>query len=489
MVINRRDFIGLSAIGLFGGLALKGCQGFVSQGSVSDGAAIAAIHRSKDGLLEIDLTAQYADLVLAEQAMSQMMTYNGQLPAPRLEVKPGDRLIIHFTNNLNQGTNLHFHGLHLSPAQDNVFLHIKPGETYTYELDIHPNQRGGTYWYHPHVHGSVAEQLFRGLAGIIVVRGELDNIPEIAAAQEEFFLLQDFALPNENSSHMNLMAGREGSLRLVNGNYHPTIEVTENLLRLRLVNASPSRFYNLQIKGQTLIQIATDGGALAQPKAIDQLLLTPGQRAELLIPTVNLPDIPIHLLNLPYQRTQMGMMGHQATQVVEAIADFKRAAKNYSTVTLPEAFQPIKPLPEPEQTRQFRLNHGMARGHRGGNGHRGGQMPGQGMAFLINGESYSGAVDTEVTLDTVEDWEIINTGTMDHPFHVHTNKFQIISRNGIPEAAIAWHDTVLVKVGETVKIRMAFQHFTGETVYHCHILDHEDLGMMGKLKISAPQNS
>ncbi|AFY40113.1 multicopper oxidase type 3 [[Leptolyngbya] sp. PCC 7376] len=472
MGIRRREFITMGALGTLGAFALKSCGNSSIPNTPANNETPTQVFRSENGLLEIDLTAQYSDLVLAEQPFPQMMTYNGQIPAPRLEVNAGDRLIIHFKNDLDQATNLHFHGLHLSPDQDNVFLKIAPGQSHTYELDIHPQQRAGTHWYHPHLHGSVAEQLFRGLAGIIVVRGALDEIPEIAVAQEEFFLLQDFASPDANSRHMNLMAGREGSLRLVNGSYHPSIEVTEDLLRLRLVNASPSRFYHLEIKGQKLVQISNDGGALSQPIEIDKLLLTPGQRAELLIHTADLPDIPIHLLNLPYKRTQMGMMGNQTPQTIEAIADFKRAAKDFDVVYLPETLQPIEQLPEPQQTRQFTLNHGMVKG--------------QGMAFLINGESYSGAVQTEVTLDTVEDWEIKNMGTMDHPFHIHTNKFQIISRNGIPEEMIVWHDTVLVKVGETIKIRMKFEHFTGETVYHCHILDHEDLGMMGKLKISAP---
>ena len=471
MGIRRREFITMGALGALGAFALKGCGASSTPKTMANNTTSTPVFHSENGVLEVDLTAQYSDLVLAEQSFPQMMTYNGQIPAPRLEVHPGDRLIIHFKNDLDQATNLHFHGLHLSPDQDNIFLKIAPGQSHTYELDIHPEQKPGTHWYHPHLHGSVAEQLFRGLAGIIVVRGALDEMPEIAAAQEEFFLLQDFAPPDTDRHHMNLMAGREGSLRLVNGNYHPTIDVTEDLLRLRLVNASPSRFYHLEIKGQKLVQIANDGGALSQPIEIEKLLLTPGQRAELLIRSADLPDIPIHFLNLPYQRTQMGMMGNQTPQVIEAIADFKRAAKDFDVVSLPKTLQPIEQLPEPKQTRQFTLNHGMAKG--------------MGMAFLINGESYSGEVQTEVTLDTVEDWEIWNTGTMDHPFHIHTNKFQIISRNSIPEEMIAWHDTVLVKVGETIKIRMKFEHFTGETVYHCHILDHEDLGMMGKLKINA----
>ncbi len=121
--------------------------------------------------------------------------------------------------------------------------------------------------------------------------------------------------------------------------------------------------------------------------------------------------------------------------------------------------------------RHFELNHGMS--------------PAVGMAFLINGEPYkSDRLHTRVQLDTVEDWEITNTGVMDHPFHIHVNSFQVISRNGQPESLPAWRDTVLVPRGETVRIRIPFRNFAGKTVYHCHILDHEDLGMMGNLLIS-----
>jgi len=110
-----------------------------------------------------------------------------------------------------------------------------------------------------------------------------------------------------------------------------------------------------------------------------------------------------------------------------------------------------------------------------------------GMAFLINGEYYQGEdrIHTQVKLNTVEDWELINTGVMDHPFHVHGNAFQVISRDGQPESLLAWRDTVLVKRGETVRIRIPFNDFTGKTVYHCHVLDHEDLGMMGNLMIES----
>ncbi|MEB3226177.1 MAG: multicopper oxidase domain-containing protein, partial [Synechococcus sp.] len=232
MGIKRRQFLGLTALGATGALLWQGRH--LLMGQTANPLAVPEIYRSEGGSLEINLEARYGDVLLGGELARNMMTYNGQIPGPRIEVRPGDRLTIHFRNRLDQPTNLHFHGLHLSPGdnQDNVFLHIEPGETFQYELEIHPQQRAGTYWYHPHHHGFVAEQVFRGLAGLIIVRGDLDELPEIRAAQEEFFVLQDFRRDRPSQgmmgAHMNLMAGREGDLITVNGLFHPEIAVTKD---------------------------------------------------------------------------------------------------------------------------------------------------------------------------------------------------------------------------------------------------------------------
>ncbi len=141
--------------------------------------------------------------------------------------------------------------------------------------------------------------------------------------------------------------------------------------------------------------------------------------------------------------------------------------------SLPQQLIEVETLPEPKTVRQFALNHGT--------------VPGQGMVFLINGKSYDPQhIDTEVALDTVEDWDITNTGVMDHPFHLHTNSFQVIAWNGRSVPHRAWKDTVLVPTGETVRIRIPFKDYPGKTVYHCHILDHEELGMMGTIEMRKP---
>ena len=172
-----------------------------------------------------------------------------------------------------------------------------------------------------------------------------------------------------------------------------------------------------------------------------------------------------------------GMMGSNPDEPI-ALATVNYASA-VESVALPTKINFISALPEPQKVRRFELNHGMS--------------PRVGMAFLINGEYYQGdykasrrhRLNTQVKLNTVEDWEIANTGVMDHPFYIHGLAFQVISRNGQPESLLAWRDTVLVKRGETVRIRIPFSDFEGKTVYHCHVLNHEDLGMMGNLMIEA----
>ena len=241
-------------------------------------------------------------------------------------------------------------------------------------------------------------------------------------------------------------------------------------------------FYRLTIENHPFYQIATDGHALNEPIKVSKLLLTPGQRADVLIRGEREPG-QYRLLNLPYDRGSMGLMGGRGMMRGRGMmgrnyrdAPIALATVNYESsvelLPLPTKLASIPTLPEPQQVRSFQLNHGMS--------------PGMGMAFLINGQPYSDdRIHTQVRLDTVEDWEITNTGVMDHPFHIHVNSFQVISRNGQPESLPAWRDTVLVRRGETVRIRIPWRDFAGKTVYHCHILDHEDLGMMGNLMIQA----
>jgi len=475
--MQRRQFLILSASSL-GGVLLAQCG--IPQGSISS-ANSTPVFKSEKGRLEVDLTIGSTIFSFNGQR-GNLFSYNQQIPGPRLEVSAGDRVRIRATNRLSESTNLHYHGLHISPqdSADNIFLELSPGETYTYEFTIPENHYSTTAYYHPHLHGSVADQVFAGLGGIFVVRGELDEIPEVKAAQEEFIFLKDFDLAQETRGRHSRMIGREGSTLTVNGEVNPSFTLPAGgLLRLRMVNASNARFYRLQLENHPFYLIATDAGAIASPRQLSELLLSPGERAEVLVKG-DAESAEYRLLNLPYNRVGMmgsammgeGMMGNRGMMRNDNDSPQTLATLTYSgeveSQPLPETLIPVEGLPEPETVRELTLNHGM--------------FPGRGMQFLINGQAFDPQrVDTRVTVGTVEDWIIRNTGTLDHPFHLHTNPFQVITRNGEAVRDRAWKDTVLVPRGERIRIRIPFQDFAGKTVYHCHILDHEELGMMGNI--------
>lgn len=515
--INRRRFLLLST-GAVGGALLthylieRVVSGEGTLFASTKANASAPPIRSLNGLLDVRLEASYGTIDLGEQS-GMLMSYNGQIPGPRLEARPGDTVRIRFTNRLPQPTNLHYHGLHIPPTgnADNIFLSIPPGEATSYEFTLPASHPAGTFYYHPHLHGTVAEQIFAGLGGIFVVRGALDEIPEVQAAQEEFLFLKDFALGASGRvpapGHMDLMQGREGAIVTANGQINPRIRIASGgLLRLRIINASASRFYRLALEEHPFYLIATDGGAIAQPVELRELLLSPGERAEVLVKG-DRPSGTYRLLNLPYDRGGMGMMGmagmgnmsgmHHTGGMMQGDSMPSQAAQLLATLSyegsvtplaLPQQLIPVETLPEPIKTRRIELSMQMGMG---GAMRMNSDMPiepGMEMAFLFNGKTFDpNRVDAAVKLNTVEEWELVNVDPdgMEHPFHLHVNPFQVISRNGQSEAYRSWKDTVLVRKDETVRIRIPFRNFTGKTVYHCHVLDHEDLGMMGIVEMQA----
>jgi FtsP/CotA-like multicopper oxidase with cupredoxin domain len=448
---------------------------------------------SQGGALDLSLTAQAGRLSLAGRPAA-LYSYNASVPGPRLEIRPGDNVRIRFTNRLPELTNLHFHGLHIPPSgnADNVFLEIPPMESQIYEFTLPQDHRSGTYWYHPHVHHSIARQVWAGLVGLLIVRGELDEIPEIRDGDDEFLVLKDFGL-DANGELLTpdptpqIMQGREGDLVLVNGELNPTFRISKDgLLRLRFLNASVARYYRLQLEDHPMYLIATDGGPIDEPFELRELLLAPGERAEVLVRGERSPG-RYRLMNLPYRRFNMGMMGGGGMRggmgmmggrpsssdepIVLATLEYREKGRS---MPLPSRLVPVEPLPQATQVRQLVFSHNMMR------------MDGD--AFTINGMTFDPQrTDTIAKIGTVEEWEIINGGGMmmdfDHPFHIHTNQFQVVSEDGQSPRFRAWRDIAHVPMGGSVRIRIRFRDFPGRTVYHCHILDHEDLGMMAVVEM------
>ena len=426
---------------------------------------VAALAGSTALSQEVELTAR----TQWQSAAGRDLFLSTYTPGTGLRLAPGDPVRLRFHNRLRETTNLHFHGLHVSPGgnADNAFREVPPGESAGYEFDLPSGHPGGTYWIHPHHHGMVAHQLAQGLALPLIVEGLLDQIPEIARAPERILLLQDFdvnarGVPVEPSM-MERMQGREGPLILVRGEKTPAFPLENNgWLRLRIINASPSRFYRLAIDEHPLFQIASDGGALPGVLGLDELLLAPGERAEVMVRGAREPGV-YRLWNLPYDRG--GMRFGSSAGPAEVIGLLRYQGEAESAWELPDRLATIDPRPAPERSRTFVLGQGGM------------------MGFTINGRLFDARrVDTVVKLGSVEDWEFVNPNPMDHPMHVHTNPFQVLDAAGEPVRA--WKDVVVVPAYGRVRVRMRFEDFVGSTFYHCHILDHEDLGMMGRLEIT-----
>jgi len=310
----------------------------------------------------------------------------------------------------------------------------------------------------------------------------VDALPASQQAIEACLVLHHFDLDRQGRVRepmpMFRMWGREGNLITVNGHSTQRLPLPQGgLLRLRILNASAARIYQLRLQNHPWFLAATDGLSLPAPQPQEDLLLAPGERAEFFIPGDQTPA-DYELLSLPYDRgiaDMMGAMGHGRSPGHRGMASTMGEPQTLAqihyqeesqSVALPDTLMPFKPLPEPDMTREFILDHGID--------------PETQKPFLINGRAFGhDRVDQQVTLGTVEDWIITNKAGMDHPFHIHTNAFQIISRNGVPEPLLMWKDVVNIPAYETVRIRIPFRDFAGKTVYHCHILDHEDQGMMG----------
>ena len=295
--------------------------------------------------------------------------------------------------------------------------------------------------------------------------------------------MQDFDLTSYGTlaqpDGMEVMTGREGSLIAISGRTSPSLPITSGgFLRLRVINASSSRFYNLRLDEHPFLLLGVDGGFLASPQERNDILLSPGERVDVVIRGTRSPG-EYRLWNMPYSRTAgmgMGMMAFSSNRPME-LAKLTYEYGDHPAWQVPERLTEIVPLPPPNNVRRFVLGQSMGGTGIGmGSGRR---M----MAFTINGRTFDmERTDTQVRLGDTEDWEFLNNTAMDHPMHVHTNPFQIVRTDD--ELELEWKDTVLVKAGQRVRVRTRFDDFRGLSVYHCHILDHEDMGMMGTLQIN-----
>ncbi len=477
--LSRRNALLLGGVGA-AGLLVGGAGLLVGQTSSLNPATGAKFIepkalRASSGILRTRLTAAVGSVSIAGRDATAL-SYNGGVPGPTFYLRPGDVLGVRLDNQLDATTNLHVHGLHVSPEgnSDNVLLAIEPGAGFDYEYRLPKDHPPGVYWYHPHHHGTVAGQVFGGLYGAIIVE---DNEP-IPVKRERVLVISDITLDASaqipGTSEMDRMMGREGALVLVNGQALPTLTSEESgRERWRVVNACTSRYLKLRLDDQIMQLVGIDSGRFERPHDVEEVVLAPGNRADLLVTmTVGRST----LRTLPFNRGDTGMM-MGGNSVASSGADLLTLDVTTATTT-------IAPAPIPDQLAQRDLRTEPITGRRELTFAMGMGMGAGMMSFTVDRQAFDPArVDTLVRAGAIEEWTLTNTSPMDHPIHLHVWPMQLIDPSGNQDDPPQWQDVVNIPARSSVRVRIPFENFTGKTVYHCHILDHEDLGMMGIIEV------
>ncbi len=482
--ITRRDALILGGVGaaavIAGGTGLTWA---LNSGPGQAGGSVLTepkMLRSANGKLTVRLVTAEARVPISGTQVAAL-TYNGTLPGPTLVVRAGDRIAVALENRLSSPTNLHTHGFHVSPQgnSDNPLLMIRPGETFDYEFRLPDAHPPGVYWYHPHHHGLAADQVFGGLYGAIIVE---DTTP-IETTHERILIVSDISFDSSGqitrATQMDRMAGREGNMMLVNGQVNPKLTAHPGEReRWRVINACASRFLKLRLDGQKLELLGKDSGRFRIPELVEEVLLAPGNRADLLVTTSAGTSI---LRTLSANRGSAGaMMGSNSSTDANLMTLTVAGASVPTAPAVPSQMAP-RDLRTAPLSRRRTLTLAMGGGGMGGNEMG---MGSEMMGFTIDGKSFDPArVDTAVEAGAIEEWTVQNTSSMDHPFHLHVWPMQLIEESGQKISSPLWQDVVNVPARSSVRVRIAFDDFTGKTVYHCHILDHEDNGMMGVIEV------
>ncbi len=530
-----------------------------------------AVRTSAGGLLETSFDVRFSENFVGDFRLFTR-TYEGSIPGPTLRLKPGDTLRLTQANNLPPNTpvvlppgptqeqdpeahlhrtnqehqhenghehpvshnrphdfntfNLHTHGLHVDPGgiADNVFARFEPETTNLSEVILPADHPEGTFWYHPHHHGSSAVQLTGGMAGLIIVEGPTDQVPEISAARDVSLVIQHLRVNNNGEvpdfNSTNALADADRNFFLVNGKENPVLKMRPGeVQRWRICHASASTFLDLVLDGHSMHQIAFDGLTFDAPREQQRILMAPGNRSDVLIRAGAPGTYQLRSID----NGEPGPTGQVATPLVTVVVEGEPLE-----MALPNSLPGTPSLeqitdaevaastagPNGNGKRVVRFLVHTAPGYNGdpnfptafrvvGTGEvpPANSPPGYDPSDFADFTQVPAACSMPVTLppdedlkwglydpeiinhtlelNTVEEWTIC--GTL-HPFHIHINPFLLVAIDGVPLENPIWMDT-LAPAGRTLTIRIRPVKFTGNAVLHCHILDHEDTGMMQNIRV------
>jgi bilirubin oxidase len=455
--------------------APPGAARALAQGQPLRALAPLANASAEAGLFSATLVAAPASLALVDGSPTTLWLYNGAFPGPVIDVREGDRVRVALENRLALDTTVHWHGLPVPADQDgNPMDPVPPGATRVYEFAI-PAGAAGTYWYHPHAHGTTAEQVSMGLAAPFIVRAAGDPLaqfPEVAMLVTGIRLGGGGQVsPN---GPLDIAVGRQGEMLLVNGGRVPVHAMRPGATqRWRILNATSARYLRLSLEGHSLTLAGNDGGLLAAPVGpLAEVLVAPAQRVELLVTASTTPGARFTLRAQRHAIDSMGMGTYAPEELLTVVTTTDAPS---APPSIPAVLRSIAdPGAAVAAKRLVLTQSGMG-------------MMGASLGFLINGRAFDmNRVDLVSSVGEVEAWEIVNATMMDHPIHIHGTQFQLASREFAgrvtPAPYAAWIDTVDVPSGTTATIKVR-QGLPGKRMVHCHILEHEDAGMMAVLEV------
>ncbi|MFO0666300.1 MAG: multicopper oxidase family protein [Polyangiaceae bacterium] len=420
-----------------------------------------------DDVVEVSLRASITNVSLGDGTTLPLWTYNGLVPGPVVRARQGQTLRVHLENALPEATTIHHHGVRVPNAMDGtemVQTAVPPGGTFTYSFSL-PDE--GTYWYHPHVHSSA--QVGYGLYGPLVVDAkEPDGLPESLP-----IVLSDLSVDEQGKladgaadGAFGDFFGREGKYVLTNGKVMPRVIMRKGLAqRWRIVNASRARYFALAFPELVVHRLGGDGGRMSAPEPIRSYLLVPGERLDLFVVATGNPGTETSVMRQSYDRfgTESGSGGTPLFRV--AVSDDAPVPAE----SPPAKLATIETLSvEGKTPRMIELS----------------EVPkGNPTAFGIDGKTGADIGVFHAKAGTRERWIVENATNMDHPFHLHGFFFQVLAMNGVPRTTREWKDTVNLRPHDRVEFIADFDRRPGMWMFHCHILDHTDHGMMAMLHV------
>jgi len=420
-------------------------------------------------VVAVSLRATSTTLEVAPGLSGAFTTYSGKLPGPLIRAKRGDTLRVHFENTLDEPTTIHWHGVRVPNSMDGApdvsQPPVPPGGTFDYAFQL-PD--AGLFWYHPH-YDSV-KGLGGGMYGALLVS---DPAEPSDIGDEVVLVLSDASLDDAGSATAStpdlktLLAGREGSTLLVNGKVYPTLQATPGRRqRWRVLNAARSRYFKLGLSGHAFTLIGGDGGLNGQVSEVAEPLIVPGERLDLVITPKGDPGERIDLMSVAYSRGMpLAPSKPEALLQVELVAGSPSSA-----ATLPALPSNVRALDTSGASSvAISLTTSADSGEL--------QMGINGVPFGESEPIHAKVLDTQV-------WEVENKTPYSHPFHLHGFFFQPLDDSDVPLEPIAQKDTLDIGPLSRRRFVVSYDDRPGMWMFHCHILDHAEAGMMGMIHLA-----